>query len=181
MKRYLLAALTVIAIAGPAEAVPCTNSFSFGTISAPALTGFGNGFGSVQQFSDCYNFTLDGSGSLLGTSWEIDASWMRNIHLSSITLSGGGLSSSITDFTPDSFSFGNLVSGNYQLIIAGDVSGWNGGFLGGGGVAYAGLIAMARAQAAPVPGPIVRAGLPGLAIIALGGMVAWRRRRIAAT
>ena len=34
-------------------------------------------------------------------------------------------------------------------------------------------------NAAPVPGPIIGAGLPGI-LMALGGLVAWRRRRMAA-
>jgi hypothetical protein len=80
------------------------------------------------------------------------------------------------DATPTFFSFSNLLSGTYQLAIEGDVTGRNGGFLGGGFVGYGGTIAVV---ASPVPGPIVGAGLPGM-VMALGGLIAWRRRRMAA-
>jgi len=40
-------------------------------------------------------------------------------------------------------------------------------------------VSMSQVAVAPVPGPMVGAGLPGL-VMALGGLIAWRRRRMAA-
>jgi len=183
VKRFLLASaasLTIIAVSltmiAPARAATCTSTANFGTISTPGLTVFGNSFGSVQHFSDCYTFTLGSSSSVTGLSWELDLSWVRDIDLTTVSLSGGSLPSSIVDTSPGSFSFGNLIAGGYQLVITGDVTGRNGGFLGGGSVSYGGLFA--TVQAAPAPGPVVGAGLPGL-LMALGGLIAWRRRRAA--
>lgn len=177
--RFLLAIAASLAIIGPASAATCTSTSNFSTISTPGLTVLGNGFGSIQHFSDCYTFTLDTPGSVSGHAWELDLSWVRNIDLTSVSLSGGSLPSTLVDTSPGSFSFGNLIAGAYRLIITGDVTGQNGGFLGGGVVGYGGLFTTAAVQAAPVPGPIAGAGLPGL-LMALGGLIAWRRRRAAA-
>jgi hypothetical protein len=116
---------------------------------------------------------LNHPSSAFGFTSAFDVSLSRNIDLSSITLSGGSLLSPVVDTTPTFFSFSNLLSGTYQLAIEGDVTGRNGGFLGGGFVGYGGTIAVV---ASPVPGPIVGAGLPGL-LTALGGLVILSRRR----
>ncbi|UPJ53260.1 FxDxF family PEP-CTERM protein [Bradyrhizobium sp. 200] len=179
MKRFLLAIAATLTIIAPASAATCTSTSNIGMISTPGFGVFGNSFGSVQHFSDCFTFTLNGPGSAAGLSWELDLSWARDIDLTSVSLSGGSLPSTIVDASPGSFSFGNLIAGGYQLVITGDVTGRNGGFLGGGLAGYGGLFTTTTVQAAPVPGPIVGAGLPGL-VMALGGLIAWRRRRMAA-
>jgi len=177
VKNFFLTIAALLAITGSASAATCTSTSNFGTISTPGLSVFGNSFGSVQHFSDCYTFTLSSPSSVGGLAWELDFSWMRGIDLTSVSLSGGSLPSAIVDTSPDSFSFGNLLAGGYELVITGDVTGRNGGVLGGGAVGYAGLFT--TVQAAAVPGPIVGAGLPGV-LMALGGLIAWRRRRAAA-
>jgi hypothetical protein len=173
MKRFLLAIAATLTIIGPASAATCTSTSNIGTISTPGLSVFGNSFGSVQHFSDCFTFTLNHPSSAFGFTSAFDVSLSRNIDLSSITLSGGSLLSPVVDTTPTFFSFSNLLSGTYQLAIEGDVTGRNGGFLGGGFVGYGGTIAVV---ASSVPSPIVGAGLPGL-LTALGGLFILSRRR----
>jgi hypothetical protein len=123
VKSFLLAIAASLAIIGPASAATCTSTSNFGTISAPGLTVFGNSFGSVQHFSDCYTFTLSGPSSVSGLSWEFDLSWVRGIDLTSVSLSGASLPSTLMDTSPGSFSFGNLIAAGYPAPSAmGDCS-----------------------------------------------------------
>jgi hypothetical protein len=173
MKSKLFAVALALAASAPAMAA-CTSTFELGVLSTPSLEVLGNSFKSVQHFNDCYNFTLDGSANAGGIVLDLDASRRRDIDLGSITLSGGGLSGSLTDPTASAFSFNDLLAGVYQLVISGDVTGKNGGLFGGGLVGYGGvLVATASSVVAPVPEPKTYA-LLALGLLAMGWVV--RRR-----
>jgi len=157
MKSKLFAVALALAVSAPAMAA-CTSTFEMGVLGTPSIQALGNSFKSTQHFNDCYGFTLNSSanvGGLLGP-----------LNLGSITLSGGGLSTSLTDSTASVFSFNDLLAGVYQLVISGDVkNGW-GGY---GGV----LVATASSVVAPVPEPKTYA-LLALGLLAMGWVV--RRR-----
>jgi hypothetical protein len=175
MKLKSLALSLALAVSAPAMA--CTQSFELGVMGSPSARLIGNSFGSAQSFEDCYNFTLNGAADAYGFTWEWDASVRRDIDLEGITLIGGGLAQSLTDPTASSFSFSNLLAGSYQFVVTGDVTGANGGFLGGGLVGYTGAFATtaSTAIAAPVPEPSTYAMLAlGLAAM---GWVARRRNQ----
>jgi hypothetical protein len=174
MKFKLLAVVLALSAGSPAMAA-CTDTFSLGVMGPPALRVIGNDFSSVQHFEDCYNFTLNSPADSLGFTFALDLSGRRNIDLTSITISGGSLGQSIVDTSASSFSFNNLLAGVYQFVIAGDVTGSNGGFLGGGLVGYTGVFATSgsTAIAAPVPEPETYAML-ALGLLAVGSVV--RRR-----
>jgi hypothetical protein len=178
MKSRILGAIAVFAalmVASPAVAATCTTSFNLGAMGPPALSLFGNVFGSVQSFSDCYDFKLNKLANTVGFTIEFDVSPRRDIDLAAITLSGGGLLFSIVDLTPSSFSFDGLLAGDYQMVITGDVTGTNGGFLGGGIVGYGGSLLTSTAIAPAVPEPCTWAmmilGFAGV------GFMAYRRSR----
>jgi hypothetical protein len=166
MKSKLFAVALALAVSAPAMAA-CTSTFELGVMGTPSDSFFGNKFGSAQHFNDCYNFTLNSSANVKGGLLDIGP-----ISLGSITLSGGGLSTSLIDSTASAFSFNDLLAGVYQLVISGDVK--NGGFLGGGwGVYVGGLHATASSVVAPVPEPKTYA-LLALGLLAMGWVV--RRR-----
>ncbi len=174
MKLKSLAAMLALVVVGPAMAAQCTETFSLGTLGPPSLASLSNDFGSVQHFNDCYNFSLNNAADAFGFTLTLDGSYMRDIDITSLSLIGNGVS--LLDLTPDSFSFSNLLSGSYQLLVAGDVTGKNGGLFGGGSVGYIGLFStIPSAIAAPVPEPETYAMLAmGLATV---GWVASRRKK----
>ncbi|HEX3139358.1 MAG TPA: FxDxF family PEP-CTERM protein [Rhizobacter sp.] len=175
MKFKSLAAALALVASAPAAMAACSETFNLGVMGPPALQLIGNDFSSAQHFEDCYNFTLSGPANSFGFTLEFDGSARRDIDLKGITLSGGSLAQSIFDPTESSFSFSNLLAGTYQFVITGDVTGANGGFLGGGLVGYAGsflTVASSGGIAAPVPEPQT------YALLALGLMaVGWTVRR----
>lgn len=174
--KSLAFALTLLA-GSPAMAA-CTETFNLGVMGSPALRFIGNDFTSSQRFEDCYNFTLSGPSNAFGLTFEFDGSVRRNIDLTSITLSGGSLAHSMSDTSTSTFSFSNLLAGAYQLVVMGDVTGRNGGFLGGGWVGYVGALATSAATVTPpVPEPETYAML-AIGLLAVGSVM--RKRNLQA-
>ena len=158
----------------PAAAAACTESFNLGSMGPPSATSIYNAFDSQQQFNDCYNFTLNNSADAFGLTLEWDWSLAQDIAVSSVSLSGSGLPSAVTDDSPGLFSFSNLLAGTYQLIVSGNVTASDFSRFSGGTVGYVGVLATSRSIAAPVPEPETYAMLAlGLAIV---GFTARKRR-----
>jgi len=173
MKFKLLATALALVASAPAMAA-CTETFDLGVMGPPALRVIGNSFSSTQHFEDCYNFSVEESADSFGFTFDVDGSARRDIELSGITLTGANLPQSIFDPTEWSFAFADLLAGTYQFVITGDVTGENGGFLGGGLVGYAGTFVTTDSDAvgAAVPEPKTYA-LLALGLMALG----WTLRR----
>lgn len=168
MKLKSLAAGLALAVAAGSSAAA---TFNLGALGPPGAALFGNTFGSAQTFSDTFNFTLSSAADSFGITWESDLFSRRDVELNSVSLSGGSLLGTETDTTPDFFSFSNLLAGNYQLVVNGEVSGRSGGLFSSG---YRGVLVTTGSApvAAPVPEPET------LAMLALGlGAVGFASRR----
>jgi hypothetical protein len=164
MKFKMLAAAAMLATTGSAMAL----TWDLGTLSTKQTTVFGNGFLWGQSFTDVFTFNLADDGRSYGGTLELDFADKGGISLSSLSLSGGSLVGSIFDFSPETFSFSNLLAGSYSLTVSGKATGY-------GPVGYGGTI-RAQAVAAPVPEPET------IAMMALGlgvmGFVARRRKQL---
>ena len=164
MKLKALVASIALAAAGSSMAA----TFGLGDVTAGQSVWFGNWFSKNQSFSDTFTFTLTGESSTIGTIWDNEFLSRNDTTLTSLTLSGGGLSNAIVDTSPSDFSFNNLVAGTYNLVVNGTVSGHNLGLSDGAG--YLGRMDVAAA----VPEP------EAIAMLALGlgavGVAARRRQ-----
>lgn len=169
MKLKFLAVAAALAVSGTAMA----KTDNLGNLNPPDSALFGNWFGSSGSFTDTYTFTIGSATNAVGGVFDFDASWGLSLDLTSVSLTGGTLSSALVDSSPLSFSFGNLGAGTYSLLVSGVVTGKPLGFWDVGGVSYVGRIETAAAQvAAPVPEPET------IAMMALGlGAVGWVARR----
>src|SRR5262245_37975490 len=172
IRTAIAAALSAVSLlATPVAQAACSDSFNLSAMGPPGVTLIGNTFYSPQHFDDCYNFSLDNSADAFGLTLEWDWSGSNTIDVATVSLSGGGLSGTVFAPSPSSFTFANLLSGAYQLIISGNVTGSGGGYWADP-VGYVGVLATTRSFAAPVPEPETYAMLAmGLAV------VGWASRR----
>jgi hypothetical protein len=163
----IVAALALVAAASPAFA-DCGKTSNLGDLGPPGLATFSNSFSASGSFTDCYTFDLLGNADSFGGVLE---SWdplnKLGIDVTSISLWGGTLGSTLTDTTPFLFDFGGLGKGHYTLALSGVVnSDWG---LWKHDVGYAGAIATVSA----VPEPETYA----LMLLGLAAIGAFTRRR----
>jgi PEP-CTERM motif-containing protein len=162
MKLKSLAAAIALVASAPAF----SEVFDLGTLDTalPLYHSFADFQGA---FTDIYTFTLADSSNhtLVGDTTTINAGNWWNVALSSVSLSGTGIASTLVDANPnDGFSFQSLSGqGSYSLTVKGTVSGT--GMNGVNGI-YAGYV-----SAVPEPHTI---GLALMGLLATG--VALRRR-----
>jgi hypothetical protein len=170
MKLKLIALAWALSAGSSVMAATCTSTFSLGSLEYGDSRALYNSFSSVQSFTDCYQFSIanDESRALGFTvEWDFFGYKELDIDLTSVSLSGGDLSTSLVDPTPGRFSFADLKSGTYELSLSGVVSKSAWGFLEGS-VEYVGRLGITPA----VPEP------EALAMLAFGfGLVTWRGRR----
>lgn len=166
MKARLWVAAIGIAISGSSFA-----AIDLGVLDASG-TSFSKGFARIfglgsklGRFTDQYTFTLIGAGKAEGGA-TVAMEWgSLDLALTAVSLKGGTLGSTLTDRTPDNFSFSGLGAGTYSLDISGNLKNV------GGPIGYASYSGSISSIASPTPEP------EGLAMLMAGlALVAWMVR-----
>ena len=173
-KKMLLPALALVCAAPSAMASLASCGSGTTALGANSTELFGNAFSSAHTFSDCYSFSIGSSVNAFGGTLEIDPLSFLDIDVTSVTLSGGGLATSLVDNSPGSFSFNNLLAGTYQLVVSGLVTkGKDWSDILPLPVGYAGSLSTHAVAAVPEPETYTLLAV-GLGVM---GWLARRRRR----
>ena len=170
--KFLTVGLLALAPA-LAMAQGCTKTFNLGSMGPPATKSFASGYFTAANFNDCYNFSINAAANSTGTTTEWNwnfAGLLGSIDLWGVKLLQGTTVVGAYDNSPESFAFGNLAAGAYQLVVSGQTTRGSLTTL----VAYSGSLSttVATPVAAPVPEPEL------YAMLALGfAGAAWVSKR----
>jgi hypothetical protein len=146
-------ALAILAASSPTWAV----DLDLGLLSVPSITAIGNTFSAAGNYTDTYDFSIASEANAGGLILEIDPSWLLDIAITSVSLSG--VTGSLSNLLPDllTYSFGSVAAGSYTLSVSTSVTG-NSGFFNVGYLGSLTLLAPStstgRIITAPEPGTL---------------------------
>lgn len=127
--KFVALAVALAASSSAFASSDCTGSFNLGSMGPPATKSFGNSFSTTTRFSDCYDFSISAPANAGGTTTERDATstflfWTftwTDVEVTAVSLFNAltGTQVGQRDTTPNSFAFGNLAAGAYELVVNG--------------------------------------------------------------